>query len=73
MVATRNEPEGALLIVIPENCDRDLSFIVERLRYLADYASIKAAILRLNCEGVLLITPEWSGWLTCEGGRNQIR
>jgi hypothetical protein len=58
-VASRNELEGALLIVISENCDRDLSFVVERLRYLADDASIKAAILRLNHEGMLQITPEW--------------
>lgn len=38
---------------------QDLIGIVQRFRSLADDASIKAALLRLNSEGELEITPEW--------------
>lgn len=37
----------------------DLPEIVRRFRALSDEASIKAALLRLNAEGVLEITPDW--------------
>jgi hypothetical protein len=37
----------------------DLTGIVQRFRSLADDASIKAALLRLNSEGLLEITPDW--------------
>jgi hypothetical protein len=37
----------------------DLPEIVRRFRTLADDASIKAALLRLNVEGLLEITPDW--------------
>jgi hypothetical protein len=33
--------------------------IVRRFRPLADDASIKATLLRLNHEGIIEITPEW--------------
>jgi hypothetical protein len=56
---SRSELERALLLLVCDNYDRELSVVVEELRDLADDASIKAAILRLNCEGVLQITPEW--------------
>jgi len=44
-----------------ENPDQahDLPEIVRRFRALADDASIKAALLRLNAEGLLEITPDW--------------
>jgi hypothetical protein len=38
---------------------QDLIGIVQRFRSLADDASIKAALLRLNSEGLLEITPDW--------------
>lgn len=37
----------------------ELPAIVRRFRDLADDASIKAALLRLNAEGLLEITPSW--------------
>jgi len=37
----------------------DLPEIVRRFRALADDASIKAALLRLNVEGLVEITSDW--------------
>ena len=37
----------------------DLPEIVRKFRVLADDASIKAALLKLNVEGLLEITPDW--------------
>jgi hypothetical protein len=37
----------------------ELPEIVRRFRVLADDASIKAALLRLNVEGLVEISPDW--------------
>jgi hypothetical protein len=37
----------------------NLPDIVRKFRALADDASIKAALLRLNVEGLIEITPDW--------------
>ena len=55
-----NELEAAILRLLPsEGSDPDFVVIVERLRPMADDASIKAAVLRLNAEGTIQITPDW--------------
>jgi hypothetical protein len=41
------------------NEPHNLPEIVKKFRPLADDASIKAALLRLNVEGLLEITPDW--------------
>jgi hypothetical protein len=49
----------------------DLPEIVRRFRSLADDASIKAALLRLNAGGFLEITPDWEFRGTSTGEARQ--
>jgi hypothetical protein len=63
---SRNRLEGAILHLLEnENASNlpeatsNLPEIVRELRSLADEASIKAALLKLNSEGLVQITPDW--------------
>lgn len=58
--SSRSELENVLLqLLLRGDCDRDFPTVVEELRFIADDASIKAAVLRLKSEGLLQITPDW--------------
>jgi len=56
---TETTLEAEIIRILNNSNDHDLSEIVRELRVFADDASIKAALLRLNSEGVLEITPDW--------------
>lgn len=55
-----NRIQSAVLqLLLRGDYDRDLTLVVQELRHLADDASIKAAVLRLQSEGRLQITLDW--------------
>jgi hypothetical protein len=57
--ATHTKLELAILNLLNLSRAEDLPSVVDSLNHLADEASIKAAILELQAEGLLDITVEW--------------
>lgn len=57
---SRTPLEVAILHLLENDHVRNLPEIVRDLRSLADDASIKAALLRLNSEGLIQITTDWT-------------
>ena len=57
--ATHTKLEIAVLKLLDVPVAQDLPSVVKALRHLADEASIKAAVLKLQSEGLLEITVEW--------------
>jgi|HubBroStandDraft_4_1064222.scaffolds.fasta_scaffold4065416_1 hypothetical protein len=57
---SRTPIETAILRLLENERADNLRDIVGKLRFLADDASIKAALLRLNSEGLVEITPDWT-------------
>jgi DNA-binding PadR family transcriptional regulator len=59
-ISSRTPLEVAILHLLENGPAGNLPEIVRQLRSLADDASIKAALLRLNSEGLVEITAEWT-------------
>lgn len=57
---SRTTLEVAILCLLENENTGNLPEIVRELRSLADDASIKAALLRLNSEGLIQITSDWT-------------
>jgi hypothetical protein len=57
--ATHTKLEIAVLKLLDAPVAQDLPSVVKALHNLADEASIKAAVLKLQSEGFLEITVEW--------------
>jgi hypothetical protein len=57
---SRTPLDDAILRLLENEHAGTLPEIVRELRYLADDASIKAALLRLDSEGLIQITPDWT-------------
>jgi hypothetical protein len=57
--AAHTELEIAVLKLVDVPVAQDLPSVVRALHNLADEASIKAAVLKLQSEGLLEITVEW--------------
>jgi hypothetical protein len=58
--SSRTALEVAILRLLENENTGNLPEIVRELRSLADDASIKAALLRLNSEGLIQITSDWT-------------
>lgn len=58
--SSRTPIEMAILQLLEIERADNLRDIVGKLRSLADDASIKAALLRLNSEGLVEITSDWT-------------
>lgn len=58
--SSRTPIEMAILQLLKNECADNLRDIVGKLRCLADDASIKAALLRLNSEGLVEMTSDWT-------------
>jgi hypothetical protein len=65
---SRTELEVAILHLLENERADNLPAIVRELRFLADDASIKAALLRLNSEGLIQITGDWMFRATAAAG-----
>jgi len=65
---SRTELEIAILHLLENEHADNLPAIVRELRFLADDASIKAALLRLNSEGLIQITGDWMFRATAAAG-----
>jgi hypothetical protein len=66
--SSRSPLEGAILHLLENEQASNLPEIVGQLRSLADDASIKAALLRLNSEGLVQITADWTFHTTAAAG-----
>jgi hypothetical protein len=60
--------EIAILRLLENEHADNLPEIVGQLRSLADDASIKAALLRLNSEGLVEMTPDWTFRMAAAAG-----
>jgi hypothetical protein len=56
---SRTPLDAAILRLLENEQASNLPEIVRELRSLADDASIKAALLKLNSEGLVQITADW--------------